>query len=117
MVLAAGGYVSPEAGAALKRALALEPAHPVGRYFSGRALAAGGRTARAYRLWAGLRAAGPPDAPGIAAIEAQIGAVARAANLPPPAARATAPPAPADDPAPAEQQAMIEGMVEGLARR
>ena len=90
----------------------------MGRYFSGLALAQGGRPDRAYRLWAGLLAEGPPDAPWIAAIEAQIAAVARAANLPPPAARATAAAtAGAGEPAPAEQQAMIEGMVEGLAQR
>ena len=64
MVLAADGYVSPEAEAALARALALDPANPVGRYFSGLTLAQGGRPDLAYRLWSALLAEGPADAPG-----------------------------------------------------
>ena len=65
-VLAAGGYVSPEAEAALGRALSLDPANPVGRYYSGLALVQGGRPDLAYRLWSALLAEGPPDAPWIA---------------------------------------------------
>jgi cytochrome c-type biogenesis protein CcmH len=111
-ILAAEGYVSPEAEAALARALALEPANPVGRYYSGLTLLQGGRPDLAYRLWTGLLAEGPPDAPWIAPIEASIGEVARMAGLPD-AADLDA----AGRMAPAERQAMIEGMVAQLSER
>jgi cytochrome c-type biogenesis protein CcmH len=114
-ILAAEGYVSPEAEAALTRALALEPANPVGRYYSGLTLLQGGRPDLAYRLWSGLLAEGPPDAPWIAPIEASIGEVARLAGLPAPPGAADQ--AAADRMAPEERQAMIEGMVAQLSDR
>jgi cytochrome c-type biogenesis protein CcmH len=119
-ILAADGYVSPEAEAALARALALEPGNPVGRYYSGLTLIQGGRPDLAYRVWSGLLDEGPPDAPWIAPIAAGIDEVARMAGLPP---RTPAPgPSAADvdaagEMAPAERQAMIEGMVARLSDR
>jgi cytochrome c-type biogenesis protein CcmH len=114
-ILAAGGYVSPEADAALARALKAEPRNPVGRYYSGLALWQGGRPDLAYRTWSALLDEGPPDAPWIAPIEAQIGELARAAGLPsgPSAADIEA----AGQMPPDERQAMIEGMVAQLAGR
>ncbi len=41
-IVAAGGYVSPEAEAALAAALALEPSNPAGRYYSALTLLQGG---------------------------------------------------------------------------
>jgi cytochrome c-type biogenesis protein CcmH len=111
MVLAAGGYVSPEATAALDRALALEPGDPLGRYYRGLAFAQDGRTDLAGALWGGLRAEGPPDAPWMAAVEAQLAALA-----PPPGPSRAEAEAAAEMPE-AERQAMIEGMVAGLAER
>jgi cytochrome c-type biogenesis protein CcmH len=121
-VMAANGYVSPEAEEALMRALTLDPANPVGRYYSGLALLQAGRPDMAYRVWSRLLAEGPPDAPWIAPIEAEIGEVARLAGLPPPAASSPSGPAAADVEAaealtPAERQTMIEGMVSQLAER
>ena len=84
-IFAAGGYVSPEAEAALARALALAPANPVGRYYSGLALARGGGPISPIASGRALLAEGPPDAPWIAPIRAEIGEVARMAGLPPPA--------------------------------
>jgi cytochrome c-type biogenesis protein CcmH len=135
MIAAAGGYVSPEAEAALSRALEANPLHPPGRYYSGLTLLQGGRPDLAYRLWAGLLAEGPPDAPWVRAIEAEIDDVALMAGLPPPGAGV-----PSDMPAPApgaettppaaalppgallpepdeETAAMIEGMVASLGAR
>ncbi|HRO12803.1 c-type cytochrome biogenesis protein CcmI, partial [Amaricoccus sp.] len=84
-VIAAGGYVSPEAEALLSRALRLDPKDPAGRYYSALALMQGGRPDLAYRIWAGLVAEGPPDAPWIAAARAGVAEAARQAGLAPPA--------------------------------
>lgn len=123
-VLAAGGYVSPEAEAALGRALTLDPANPVGRYYSGLALLQGGRPDLAYRLWSALLAEGPEDAPWAVAIRAEIGEVARMAGLPPPAGAEPAPAGPgaaeveaAGAMTPEARQGMIEGMVARLSDR
>jgi cytochrome c-type biogenesis protein CcmH len=116
MISAANGYVSPEAEAALDRALALDPHDPIGRYYAGLTALQGGRPDIAERIWSGLLAEGPPDAPWIAAIEAEIGALGRLAGRSPPGPDA-ADVAAAADMAPEERQAMVEGMVEGLAGR
>jgi cytochrome c-type biogenesis protein CcmH len=120
LVLAANGYVSPEAERTLMRALSLDPANPVGRYYSGLALLQSGRPDLTYRVWSSVLAEGPADAPWIAPIEAEIGEVARLAGVPQPV------PAPgpgsdeveaADSMAPAERAAMIDGMVAQLSGR
>jgi cytochrome c-type biogenesis protein CcmH len=120
-VLAAGGYVSPEAEAALARALALDPQNPVGRYYSGLALLQGGRPDLAYRLWTTLLAEGPADAPWIAAIRSQIGEAAGMAGLPPPEGTAPGPAAgdieAAQSMTPEDRQQMVEGMVAQLSER
>jgi cytochrome c-type biogenesis protein CcmH len=137
MIAAAGGYVSPEAEAALARALEMDPMNPPARYYSGLTLLQGGRPDLAYRLWAGLLEEGPPDAPWVRAIETEIDDVALMAGLPPPGAGL-----PGDVPAPApggmeeatppaaalppgatmpepdvETAMMIEGMVASLGAR
>ncbi len=119
-IIAAGGYVSPESEAALSRALALDPGDPAGRYYSALALMQGGRPDMAFRIWSALVAAGPPDAPWIAPAREGMAEAARLAGMPPPSAGAGPS---ADDVTaaeampPAEQQAMIAGMVDGLAER
>lgn len=124
MILATDGYVSPEAEAALARALEMTPADPLGRYYSGLALLQGGRADLAYDIWTGLLAEGPPGAPWVAAIRAEIDAVARLAGRAPPtgaeaggAVRSPEAPPPADADADADRDAMIAGMVEGLSAR
>ncbi len=123
-ILAAGGYVSPEAETALSRALALDPANPVGRYYSGLTLIQGGRPDLAYRVWSSLLQEGPPDAPWIAPVKAGLDEAARLTGLPPATSAAPAAPGPtaADIDAagalPADQrQAMIESMVDQLSQR
>ncbi len=122
MVLATGGYVSPEAEAAADAALARDPRNGAARYFKGLADAQTGRYDRAFATWAELLAEGPEDAGWIAPIEAQIGTLAAMAGV------AYTPPAPTTGPSAAdvaaagemteaERQEMIRTMVEGLAER
>lgn len=119
MILAANGYVSPEAEAVLGAALEAAPEHPVARYYSGLALLQGGRPDLALDLWARLLAEGPPDAPWVIQIASQIDEVAAAAGRPAPAVPLSADGAGAglDPLATPEQAAMIEGMVASLSAR
>lgn len=121
MVFAANGYVSPDAEDALVIALQRDPKNQRARYFSGLALAQNGRADVAYRMWSGLLAEGPDDAPWMAPIRAQIGAVARAAgiditdtDLPGPTAEQVED---AQNMSPEDRDDMIRGMVTGLANR
>jgi cytochrome c-type biogenesis protein CcmH len=122
MILAAGGYVSPQAEQALVQSLNRNPRAPRARYYSGLALAQTGRPDVAYRMWASLLQEGPPDAPWIPLIQAQIGQVAAAAGIQP----AAPPPLPgptsedvesANQMSDEDRQNMIRGMVAGLAER
>jgi cytochrome c-type biogenesis protein CcmH len=127
MILAAAGYVSPEAEAALERALRLDPTHQLARYFYGLMLAQTDRPDLAFRLWSQLLDEGPADAPWMPPIRAQIELLAMRAGVAnfrlPPAGVAPARGPTAEDIAamedlsPEEQAAMIEGMVQGLAQR
>lgn len=72
MVLAAGGYVSPEAEAVLREVLSRDREDGRARYFIGLMLLQTGRPDQTFRLWDGLLRRGPEDAPWINAIKAQI---------------------------------------------
>lgn len=123
MIIAAGGYVSPEAERALGVAVRLEPTNARTRYYSGLDLAQNGRPDIAYSLWTDLLAEGPDNAPWIGPIKAQIGDVARLAGKPAPdfAASLPGPSAAEIEDAEAleadERQAMIENMVSQLSDR
>jgi cytochrome c-type biogenesis protein CcmH len=131
MILATNGYVSPEAETALGAALTRDPSNKLARYYSGLTLLQGGRPDLTYRLWTGLLAEGPADAPWIPTIERQIGEVARLAGQPAPetapvpaAPPAAVPPGPgaadieaAGRMSPEARQSMVEGMVDQLAAR
>lgn len=127
LILSTGGYVSPEAEQALARALELDPENGSARYLSGLMLGQIGRPDLAFRYWRGLLENGPPDAPWIPAIRAQIGEVAALAGVeyqPPaaPAAPALRGPdadamAAAQDMTPEERMEMIRGMVSSLSDR
>lgn len=54
MIFATGGYVSPQAIAALETALKLDPAQTMARYYAGFALRQGGRAKEAVALWQAL---------------------------------------------------------------
>ncbi|WP_417242838.1 c-type cytochrome biogenesis protein CcmI [Celeribacter sp.] len=127
MILAAGGFVSPEAETALSKALARDPQNGAAIYYTGLMFAQTGRPDMTFRLWNGLLDSSQPDAPWVPAIRGQIEAVAQAAGvrytLPPLAEASTlSGPSAADienaaDMTPEERQDMIRGMVDGLSAR
>lgn len=128
MILAAGGYVSPEAEASLRRALELYPGHGPARYYWGLMLEQIGRPDMTFRLWELTLRQSPPDAPWLVPIRARIEEMAWRAGVddfdlanyqprpaaPGPDADAVAA---ANDMTPEERQQMIRGMVDGLAER
>jgi len=130
-VMAAGGYVSPEAEALLLRALSQQPEDGRARYYMGLLMGQVGRPDRGFQIWAETLRQGPPGAPWIRAIQAQIPEMATLAGVDyrPITPGGTADGAPALPGPSAEQMAamqdlsaedrqqMIEGMVSGLATR
>ena len=124
-ILAAGGYVSPEAEAALASALERDPKNGTARFYMGLMWAQTGRPDLAFRFWRALLEEGPEEAPWIPPIRAQIGMLAAAAGVdyaPPPAPGAAPGPDAADVAAAAEmsdedRQGMIRSMVDRLSDR
>lgn len=129
LILAAGGYVSPEAEDALEKALSLAPRNGAAQYYWGLMMVQTGRPDQAFRIWNSLLRQSPADAPWIPPIREQITRVAREAGV-----NFTMPPEPQTggtqlrgpsaedveatrDMTPEDRQAMIEGMVQGLAAR
>lgn len=121
MILAAGGYVSPQAEAALVQALNRDPRDPRARYYSGLSLAQTGRPDVAYRMWSALLEEGPEDAPWIPLIQSQIVQVARAAGIPLTTQTLPGPSTEdiknANEMSPEDRENMIRGMVAGLSDR
>ncbi len=125
LVLAAGGYVSPEAETALRAALARDPGNGTARYYMGLMAAQTARPDQAFRVWDALLNEGPGDAPWIAPIRAQIEEMAARAGvnytLPPEQAPLAGPTAEdmadAANMTPEERQQMIRGMVDRLMNR
>lgn len=123
MILAAGGYVSPEAEAALRQALHRDQDLGPARYYWGQMLAQTGRPDMAYRVWLDTLNAAPAGAPWAEAIRGQIEELAFRAgvfNTP----DFSAAPGPSQDDvnaaaalSPDERQEMIRGMVDGLSDR
>lgn len=121
MVYAAGGYVSPEAEAMIRRLLTVAPEDGAGRYYAGLMLVQNGRPDRAFPIWRRLLEQSPQDAPWVPVIRNEIGAVAAQAGIqytPPGLSGPSASDmAAADAMTDEERQEMIRGMVEGLAAR
>ncbi|THD84499.1 c-type cytochrome biogenesis protein CcmI [Aliigemmobacter aestuarii] len=132
MILAAGGYISPEAEVALTEALRRDPENGTALYYSGLMFAQTGRPDMAFRIWRPLLERSAPDAPWVPPLRAQIENMAALAGIdyvmPPagaaPGAAVGAMPGPtAEDMEAAagmsdeDRQAMIRGMVEGLNDR
>ncbi len=133
LVLAHGGRVAEPAKRVFEETLRAAPAEPRARYYLGLAKAQQDDPRAALQDWVDLIAVSPPDAPWLTDIRREIQGVATAAGidaktlapsagLPDPAA--TPPPGPSAEDAkaaaemsPAERDAMIRGMVEGLAER
>ncbi|MBV2361413.1 c-type cytochrome biogenesis protein CcmI [Thalassococcus sp. CAU 1522] len=125
MILAAGGYVSPEAQAALEQVLERDPRNGVARYYSGLMMAQTGRPDVAFRTWDRLLSESSDEAPWVPPILAQIQDLAYRAGVPDyqvPAIESASGPSREDmeaaaDMDPEDRQAMIRGMVDGLAER
>lgn len=125
-VLAAGGYVSPEAEMSLRAALVQDRKNGTARYYLGLMLLQSGRPDQAFRIWDALLRAGPENAPWIAPILTQIEELARLAGVrysipaigggtaPGPSAEQVAD---AENMTPAERMEMIGSMVAGLSDR
>lgn len=124
MIMAAGGYVSPEAEATLRQALIRDPEYGPARYYWGVMLLQVGRPDLAFEIWARTLEAAPPDAAWAEAIRTRIGEVAMRAGVeysPPPVASLPGP-SQEDMQAASEMDAdtrneMIRGMVERLSER
>jgi len=122
MIFAAGGYVSPQAEAALTRALQRDPANGTARYYAGLMFLQIGRPDQTFKLWRPLLENSPADAPWVAPIRDRIADVAEAAGerytpataLPGPDAAAIGAAAGMEA---GDRQAMIEGMVQQLNDR
>ena len=126
LVMAAGGYVSPEAEAVLRAVLTRDVENGTARYYWGLMLVQTGRPDLAFRMWDGLLRRGPEDAPWIAPILAQITPIATMAGVdytvPEIGSGALRGPSAEDidaaqDMSPAERMEMIGGMVESLSSR
>jgi cytochrome c-type biogenesis protein CcmH len=125
-IIAAGGYVSPEAEEALSGALARDASNGTARYYMGLMMAQTGRPDTGFRIWDQLLREGPEDAVWINPILAQIEELAFRAGVDyqPPEIGGAAPRGPSADDiesaaelSPAERLAMIESMVQGLSER
>ncbi|MEM9013196.1 MAG: c-type cytochrome biogenesis protein CcmI [Pseudomonadota bacterium] len=126
MIQAAGGYVSPEAEAAIEEALSVDPEEPAARYYQGLAMAQAQRPDRAYAIWLALYRDSGPDAPWLPALRRDLPSVAAAISMPLPddiTTAATRPGPSAADIAAAEamtveeRAAMVRSMVERRASK
>ncbi len=125
MVLAAGGYVSPEAERVLEAALTREPDNGVSLYYMGLMMAQTGRPDIAFRLWDRLVRQSPADAPWLPPILSQIEEIAfRAGVSDYQVPQIAAMPGPSADDVEAagemsaeDRQDMIRGMVARLSDR
>ncbi len=72
MIMAAGGYVSPEAESALQRALERDPTEGKARYYSGLMFAQSGRPDVAFRVWRELLQESGANDPWVRPIRVQI---------------------------------------------
>lgn len=124
LISAAHGYVSSDAEAALRAALARDPDQPVARYYQAQYLLQVDRPDAAFRIMEALLRGSAPDAAWLPAIRAQIEDVAWRAgvNYRLPDGPGMAGPDKADIAAAQEmeagdRQAMIEGMVTQLSDR
>lgn len=125
MILAAGGYVSPEAQKALEAALSRDPKNGVARYYGGMMMAQIGRPDLAFRMWDGLLRESPADAAWLPPIYEQIEDLAFRAGVSdytPPGKTAPRGPTGADiaaaqDMSTEDRMDMIRGMVGQLSDR
>ncbi|MEM8842047.1 MAG: c-type cytochrome biogenesis protein CcmI [Pseudomonadota bacterium] len=121
MVMAAGGYVSPEAERAIAAALERDRTNAIARYYAGLSLSQNGMIPQAIQVWQDLRDEAPADAPWLPfldqmlaqALEFQNRGMANADGRGPSEADITA----AEDMSPDDRQAMVSDMVARLDTR
>ena len=124
-IMAARGYVSPEAEDALEAALRRDQGNQRARYYVGLMYAQNDRPDRAFRVWRVLLEQSEPDAPWVQPLRQELPRLAQMAGeryeLPPegqrPARAAMADMDAIEEMSPEERVEMIEGMVEGLSQR
>ncbi|MEL6915865.1 MAG: c-type cytochrome biogenesis protein CcmI [Pseudomonadota bacterium] len=121
MIVATGGFVSPQAEAVLRRAAAAAPEDAPTRYYLGLMYNQTGRADEAFALWQPLLEESAPSDPWYDAIREQIPQTAAAAGiryvLPEGRGPSQADLAAAAELEEAERAEMIAGMVAGLAER
>ena len=130
LTAAANGVISEEAKAAFDRAIALDAENFKAQFYLGLAAEQDGNAAEAARMWRGLIAKAPADAPWLAVVRQSLARVdapaaeVPAASSPPPGAAPGGAPGPRPEDIAAagemtEQQRsqMIRGMVDRLATR
>ncbi len=121
MILAAGGYVAPEADQVLARALQTNPSDQRARYYSGMSLAQNGKPDLAMRLWNGLLSEGAPDAAWKDSVIAQMRQLSESTGAPLPQTALRGPTQEdieaASEMSEDDRTAMIRSMVEGLSDR
>ncbi|MEL6794612.1 MAG: tetratricopeptide repeat protein, partial [Pseudomonadota bacterium] len=118
MILAAGGYISPEAEDALLQVLKREPTNPSARYYLGHLHAQAGDPQLAESVWVTLLQESPPGAPWVQPIRAELNRLGLGPRggdgLPGPTQDELAA---AQNIPPQDQQAMVADMVNRLAER
>lgn len=114
-ILAAGGYISPEAEANLLQILKYQPTNPSARYYLGRLHIQAGNPEIARAVWEELMRESPPDAPWMAPIQREIAALGgEQTPLPGPTQEEMQA---AGSIPPEDRQSMVQGMVASLALR
>ncbi len=126
MIVAAGGYVSPEAELALRKALERDARNGPARYYWGLMLAQIGRPDLAFGIWEQTLSQGPAGTPWNGAIRDQIEEMAWRAGIdyqppapaaPPLAGLSAEDMQAAQDMSEEDRQQMIRGMVDRLSDR
>ena len=121
MIVATGGYVSPEAENELYEALNRDGSDGAALYYLGLMHDQAGRPDRAFALWRPLLEEAEPNAPWVPLISDQIPRIAEQAGiryvLPEGRGPSAEDIAAAQEMSPEDRAAMIQGMVEGLADR
>lgn len=126
MIFATGGVVSPEAEQVLEAILRRDPANQSARYYTGLMFAQTGRPDLTFRIWRVLLEDSDPQAPWVPHLRGTLEELAEIAGvrytLPPPEAMGARGPSEEDMAAAMEmeaedREALIGGMVEGLAAR
>ncbi|MFT7046207.1 MAG: cytochrome c-type biogenesis protein CcmH [Celeribacter sp.] len=81
MILAVGGYVSPEAEAAITKSLARDAQNGTANYYAGLMFAQTGRPDMTFQIWSRLLSNSAPDDLWVPPVRGQIEAVAQAAGV------------------------------------